>query len=98
MSQFEKGTKYVSSCTPKQHLRCIYITGIEVYKDGVAGKSTRHWWRMSYIGRACVKEYGNVLGTLYEAFFAVPHYVAIAVGNMVGLGAYFLKQLKNAKL
>ena len=95
MNQFEKGTQFVNRCTPKHHLRCIYITGIEVYKDGASGKSTRHWWRMSYIGRACANQYGNFLGNLYEAFFAVPHYIAIAAGNMVGLVAYVLSKFKK---
>ena len=95
MNQFEKGTQFVNRCTPKHHLRCIYITGVEVYKDGASGKSTRHWWRMSYIGRACANQYGNFLGNLYEAFFAVPHYIAIAAGNIVGLVAYVLSKFKK---
>lgn len=95
MSRYEKGTQSVNRCTPKHHLRCIYITGVEVYNDGKEGKSTRHWWRMSYIGKACVNQYGKVIGTLYEAFFAVPHYIAIAAGNMIGIFAHLINRLRK---
>jgi len=95
MSQFEEGRKFVNRCTPRQHLKCVYITAKEVFKDGKEGKSTRHWWRMSYIGRACVDQYGRVLGNIYEALFAIPHYMAMAVGNVVGLVAYALDKLQN---
>ncbi|MFS4469741.1 hypothetical protein [Maribacter sp. 2210JD10-5] len=85
----------MNRCTPFQHLKCVYITGKEVFKDGRAGKSTRHWWRMSYIGRACVDQYGTVAGNIYEGLFAIPHYSAMAVGNIVGLLAYAVDQLKG---
>lgn len=94
MNQFEKGRTFVNRCTPWHHLKCVYITGKEVFKDGKQGKSTRHWWRMSYIGRACVDQYGQVLGNIYEGLFAIPHYLAMAVGNFVGLSAYMLNKLK----
>jgi hypothetical protein len=44
----ERGERVVNKCTPWHHLKCIYITGTEVYKDGSEGYSTQHWWRMSY--------------------------------------------------
>jgi len=92
MSDFREGRQFVNRCTPWHHLKCIYITGKEVFKDGKDGRSTRHWWRMSYIGRACVNEYGTIVGTIYEGLFAIPHYISIAIGNVVGLFAYVLKE------
>jgi len=95
MNQFQEGRKFVNRCTPWHHLKCVYITGKEVFKDGRQGKATRHWWRMSYIGRACVDQYGKFLGTIYEALFAIPHYLAMGVGNLVGLVAYILNISKK---
>jgi hypothetical protein len=96
MSEFQEGRQFVNRCTPWHHLRCIYITGKEVFKDGKNGKATRHWWRMSYVGRVCVDKYGKFLGTIYESLFAIPHYAAMAVGNAVGFAAYiFNKPDKN---
>ena len=92
IQSFYKGTQYVNKCTPWQHMRCVYITGTEVYKDGSEGKSTRHWWRMSYIGRACTAQYGVVFGKIFEAVFVVPHYIAIGVGNAVGYTAYLFRR------
>lgn len=89
--QFERGTKTVNKCTPWHHLQCVYITGTEVYKDGSEGKSTRHWWRMSYIGRACTAQHGTVFGQLYEGFFAVPHYISMGIGNGIGYMVYLLR-------
>ncbi len=90
-NRFRRGSQIVNRCTLRNHLKCVYITGQEVFKDGSQGKKTRHWWRMSYIGRACVKEYGVILGTVYEAIFAIPHYVSIAFGNGFGMLVYLFK-------
>lgn len=93
---FEKGRHVVNRCTPWHHLKCVYITGKEVFKDGKEGRSSRHWWRMSYIGKACVDQYGKFLGTIYESLFAIPHYMAMAVGNGVGLLSYGINKLKES--
>ena len=96
MCEFEKGRAFVHRCTPWHHLKCVYITGKEVFNDGLNGKATRHWWRMSYIGSACTDQYGKVAGTIYEGLFAIPHYLAMAVGNAVGLAAYVLQKIKKS--
>lgn len=82
--EYSKGTRVVNQCTPWHHMKCIYITGTEVYRDGRAGKSTRHWWRKSYIGQACTDRYGKVFGDIFEAAFVVPHYAGVAFGNGCG--------------
>lgn len=81
---YGKGTQLVDQCTPWHHLKCVYITGVEVYEDGSEGRSTRHWWRMSYIGRACSDAHGPVFGKIFEAVFAIPHYIGVAIGNGIG--------------
>lgn len=88
---FEKGLKKVNKCTPWHHLICVSVTASEVYEDGRAGIATRHWWRMSYIGRACSDQYGIVFGKLFEGFFAIPHYISIAMGNGVGYMVYLVR-------
>ena len=88
---FERGTRNVNKCTPWHHLQCVYITATEVYKDGSEGKSTRHWWRMSYIGRACTSQYGTVFGKIFEGFFAIPHYIGIGIGNGIGYMVYLVR-------
>ncbi|MFS4448662.1 hypothetical protein [Maribacter sp. 2307UL18-2] len=91
LAPFAKGTKVVNQCTPWHHLKCVYITGGEVYKDGRAGKSTRHWWRMSYIGQACTVKYGTVFGKIFEGIFAVPHYIGVGIGNGIGYLVYLVR-------
>lgn len=88
---FERGTLHVNKCTPWHHMQCVYITATEVYKDGSEGKTTRHWWRMSYIGRACTAQHGTVFGKIFEGFFAIPHYIGIGIGNGVGYIAYLVR-------
>ncbi len=88
---FERGTRNVNKCTPWHHLQCVYITGTEVYKDGSEGKSTRHWWRMSYIGRACTAQHGTAFGKIFEGFFAIPHYIGVGIGNGVGYSVYLVR-------
>ena len=87
---FERGAKNVNKCTPWNHIKCVYITGAEVYKDGSKGKSTRHWWRMSYIGRACTAQYGKTFGYIFEGFFAIPHYITLGITNSVGFIKYII--------
>jgi len=77
----------VQKCSIRDHLRCVYTTGREVYRDGRMGKRTSHWWTMSYIGRACTRQWGKKLGILYEALFVIPHYIGIFVVNFL---AYLL--------
>lgn len=62
-----------------------------MYKDGSEGKSTRHWWRMSYIGRACTVAHGTVFGQIFEDFFAIPHYIGIGIGNGIGYMVYLVR-------
>lgn len=87
----KRGDQVVFKCTPWHHLKCVYITGTEVYKDGSEGKSTRHWWRMSYIGRACTTSHGTTFGKIFEGFFAVPHYFGVAIGNGIGYLVYIVR-------
>lgn len=91
LAPFVRGTKVVNQCTPWHHVKCVFITGSEVYKDGSAGKSTRHWWRMSYIGRACTEKYGTVFGKIFEAVFVIPHYMGVALGNGIGYSVYLIR-------
>ncbi|WP_299215491.1 hypothetical protein [uncultured Aquimarina sp.] len=88
---FDKGTRNVNKCTPWHHMQCVYITATEVYKDGSEGKSTRHWWRMSYIGRACTAQHGTTFGQIFEGFFAIPHYIGISIGNSIGYIKYLVR-------
>ena len=88
---FERGIRNVNKCTPWHHFQCVYITGVEVYKDGSEGKSTRHWWRMSYIGQACTAEHGTTFGQIFEGFFAIPHYIGITIGNGIGYMVYVVR-------
>jgi len=80
----------VDQCNIRNHLKCVYTTGKEVYRDGRNGRKTIHWWRMSYIGRACTRKWGKRVGFLYEALFAVPHYIGIFFGNIVGYCAFLI--------
>jgi hypothetical protein len=89
--QYERGVRNVNKCTPWDHLQCVYITGTEVYHDGSEGKSSRHWWRMSYIGQACTKQYGTVFGHIFEGFFAIPHYIGVGIGNGLGYMVYLVR-------
>lgn len=88
---FERGAQNVNKCTPWHHMQCVYITATEVYKDGSEGKSTRHWWRMSYIGRACTAKHGTTFGRIFEGFFAIPHYIGIGIGNSIGYMIYLVR-------
>ncbi|WP_299440353.1 hypothetical protein [uncultured Aquimarina sp.] len=88
---FERGTRNVNKCTLWHHMQCVYITATEVYKDGSEGKSTRHWWRMSYIGRACTAQHGTAFGQIFEGFFAIPHYIGISIGNGIGYMIYLVR-------
>lgn len=92
---FERGTRNVNKCTPWHHMQCVYITANEVYKDGSEGKSTRHWWRMSYIGRACSAQHGRVIGKIFEGFFAIPHYITMGIGNGIGYTVYLIRGSPN---
>ena len=71
----------LTGCNFVQHLRCIYLTGGETIDDGLQLKWTRHWFQMSYIGRACERQYGRTVALILESLFAIPHYAFIAIGN-----------------
>ena len=88
---YVKGLEKVNHCTPWDHVKCVVITGSEVYEDGRDGKKVRHWWRMSYIGQACKQKYGNVFGVVFEGFFVVPHYTGVAVGSGFGYFIYLVQ-------
>ena len=88
---FERGSQNVNKCTPWHHLQCVYITATEVYKDGSEGKSTRHWWRMSYIGRACTDRHGTTFGQIFEGVWAIPHYIGVGIGNGIGYTVYYVR-------
>lgn len=75
----------LSGCNFVQHLRCIYLTGGETIDDGLQMKWTRHWFQMSYIGKACERQHGRTVAVILETLFAIPHYTFIAIGN--GLAA-----------
>ncbi|WP_378174290.1 hypothetical protein [Aquimarina sp. SS2-1] len=85
----------VDQCSLRGHLRCVYTTGKEVYRDGRNGHKTIHWWRMSYIGRACARRFGKQTGIFYEALFAIPHYIGIFIGNVAGYCVYLLLGAKK---
>lgn len=71
----------VSACNITEHMRCIYLTGKETISDGLERKWTRHWFRMSYIGKACEQQHGRPTAVILETLFALPHYFAIGIGN-----------------
>lgn len=71
-------------CSPKGHAECIRITGREVFQHGAEGRWSEHWWRMSYIGRACEERLGRPKGVFLETLFALPHYMAMGVMNVAG--------------
>ena len=79
----KKNEVVIGGCNIIEHMKCVYITGKETLQDGLQGKWTRHWFRMSYIGRACEREYGSTLAILLESLFAIPHYTLIAIGNSI---------------
>lgn len=82
----------VSACTVQAHLKCIYLTGAETIADGRRAQWTRHWFRMSYIGRACEARYGKTTGIILESLFAAPHYLGIALGNTLSVALYPLRR------
>ncbi|MBL4592702.1 MAG: hypothetical protein JKX68_02680 [Flavobacteriales bacterium] len=92
---YEKGLTTVNHCTPWHHAQCVLITGTEVYEDGRDGKKGRHWWRMSYIGRACTDKYGKVLGTIFEGIWAIPHYTGVVIGSGFGYLVYVVRGPRN---
>lgn len=72
---------FVNGCNIKEHAKCVYLTGKETLEDGRNGKWTRHWFRMSYIGKACEQRHGKTVAVILESLFAIPHYTLIAIGN-----------------
>jgi len=75
------GAQFVNACNIQGHVRCMYLTAIESTEDGWRNKWARHWFSMSYIGKACEKEYGRTVAVLIESLFAIPHYFLLALGN-----------------
>lgn len=83
-------------CSHRGHVECIRITGREVFQHGAEGRWSEHWWRMSYIGRACEERLGRPKGVFLETLFAVPHYMAMGVMNVAGLTKYgFTRKWKS---
>jgi len=87
----------VGKCTFKAHMQCIYLTASETIDDGRQVKWTRHWFRMSYIGRACEAQYGKATGIALESLFAIPHYLGIGVGNTLSVFLYPFDQAQADK-
>ena len=75
-------------CSHRGHVECIRITGREVFRHGAEGRWSEHWWRMSYIGRACEERLGRPKGVFLETLFALPHYMAMGVMNVAGFTKY----------
>jgi hypothetical protein len=75
----------VEYCNAKGHALCIKVTAKEVFEDGANGRWSDHWYRMSYIGEACVNEHGKSKGKALEAVFAPGHYFAMFWVNLAGL-------------
>ena len=88
---YQKGNNSVNQCTPWHHLQCVVITGTEVYEDGRDGKKGRHWWRMSYIGKACTDKHGRFLGIIFEGIWAVPHYTGVVIGSGFGWAVFSIR-------
>ena len=64
----------INQCNIIDHFKCIYLTGKETLSDGYERKWTRHWFRMSYIGKACEQQHGRTTAVILESLFALPHY------------------------
>lgn len=86
-AQTDSTESYVP-CSHRGHVECIRITGREVFQHGSEGRWSEHWWRMSYIGRACEERLGKPKGVFLETLFALPHYMAMGVMNVAGLTKY----------
>ena len=95
---FAEGKAVVNQCTPRYHLKCVSITAKEVYADARQGKSSRHWWRKSYIGQACTEKHGKFWGNFFEGLWAVPHYIGVALANGAGLVVYIFTGSKEDKM
>jgi len=76
-------------------VECIRITGREVFQHGAEGRWSEHWWRMSYIGRACEERLGRPKGVALETLFALPHYMAMGVMNVAGLTKHALSKKRD---
>lgn len=85
----------VGHCHPIDHLKCIYRTGLETIEDGSNAEWTRHWWRTSYIGKACIKDLGSVGGYILEGIFAIPHYIGVGIGNTIGYGVHIWAKMTS---
>lgn|GEM_PF-1166983 len=77
------------------HAQCVRITGREVFHHGLEGRWSPHWWRMSYVGRACERENGRKRAVAYEALFAFPHYTSMFFINVAGLTKRAFTQRKK---
>ena len=98
MSEDYSGDNLPNACNIKEHFKCIALTGKETIEDGLEGKFTRHWWQMSYIGKACQKRYGRTTAVILESLFAIPHYTMIALGNgITGLLSPFIDTEKEKR-
>jgi hypothetical protein len=93
-AQTETTETYVP-CSHRGHVECIRITGREVFQHGAEGRWSEHWWRMSYIGRACEERLGRPKGVALETLFALPHYMAMGVMNVAGLTKHALSKKRD---
>jgi len=81
MPENAPGYTEVDSCNFENHIKCVNLTKKETISDGLERKWTRHWFRMSYIGKACEREHGRVSAVITESMFAIPHYAYLAIVN-----------------
>jgi hypothetical protein len=52
------------------------------------GNFSKHWFKMSYIGRACINKHGKRVGVFMETVWAVPHYLGVGMFNVIGYTIY----------
>jgi len=85
------GLTTISSYNVIEQVKCAILTTKETIDDGFEGKWARHWFRMSYIGKTCERQYGRTTAVILESIFAIPHYFIIAVTNSTtALGGIFI--------
>ncbi len=97
MPEDAAGLTDVSACNIVEHMRCVYLTGKETIDDGLERKWTRHWFRMSYIGKACERQHGRTTAVILETLFAIPHYFMIGIGNAGAAISSFAKKDRSSE-
>lgn len=89
------GLTAISSCNVIEQVKCAILTTKETIDDGGNGEWTRHWFRMSYIGKTCEKQYGRTTAVILESIFAVPHYSIIAISNSISAISSIFVEIDN---